>query len=132
MPVGQVSSTGIGSDVWDARSKRYISACEGGFRGVVDWPSNGGTREQASNVLNTLEGQDTSQVLILGLRKYQDQTLDPSVRCCEYHGWITGILGIVGPDEAVSDRYWQRLTELENASPGYYSISYPNVWLILL
>jgi hypothetical protein len=113
----------------------YQNACSQGYLGLVDWPSDGGTLEDANRELGRLEGRETAQIVILGLIRggssaaRQDRDL-----CCTQGGEITGqvqVQGYRGHPAVLSEKDWRAILRVEEERfVGFRTLSTTDKWVL--
>jgi hypothetical protein len=133
LPVPRKRSKSVGATV----QARYQIACAGGYIGMVDWPSDGGTLEEANRQIERLQGRAAPQVVVLGLIRDGD----PGARndadrddCCARGGYITGQVQLQGdalyPVTLDADD-WKKIVQIDkDRFVGFRMLSNPDKWVL--
>lgn len=131
LPMPRKRSKSVGATV----EARYQNACSQGYLGEVEWPSDGGTLEDANRELERLEGRETAQIVILGLvRGGSLAAREDRDRCCSEGGHITGQIQLQGnpryPAVLTADD-WRKIAQIEKEGfIGFRMLDDPEKWVL--
>ncbi|PWN21682.1 hypothetical protein BCV69DRAFT_276506 [Microstroma glucosiphilum] len=113
----------------------YQNACSQGYMGEVDWPSDGGTLEEANRELERLEGRENAQIVILGLvRGGSVAAREDRDLCCSQGGKITGqiqLQGYRGHPATLDQEDWEKVSRVEKENfIGFKMLDNPEKWVL--